>query len=104
MNEKKNGAIAFQIFSLFALPILVMLSFAFLVCGALTPLAGIVQLLASVFHWDIPFMEYVKASVGTAHFGAVGSLLIFFLLGIVLLLLGFFCWKLLRFYIKRMRN
>ena len=42
MNEKKNGAIAFQIFSLFALPILVILSVAFLVCGALTPLAGIV--------------------------------------------------------------
>lgn len=104
MNRSKNEAIIFQVFSFIAIPVLTILAVALLVCGIVTPIAGIVQMLASVFHWDIPFIEYIKARVGGTDFGAVASLIIFIIAGIVLFLIGVVCWKLLRYYLGKMKS
>ena len=104
MNTSKTERILYWSFALIALPVLAILAIALAVCGAATPIAGVVQLLAARLNWDIPFIEYVTAGVGSIRFGSVGTMVVSIIAGVVFLAIGLLCWKLLRFYLAKMKK
>ncbi len=85
---------------LFVIPVLGICAPVFLACGAVCPILGIVKLVDGLFHLNIPGVQYIQIVWGSDAFGPVGVFVASILIGVLLFLLGWGCWKLLLLYLK----
>ncbi len=82
---------------IFVIPALGIIAPTFLICGVISPLAGLIKLVGSLLGFDVPFIMFQMGSVTLSPpLGFVCSLAF----GGLLLLLGWGAWKLLLCYIK----
>ena len=82
---------------LIVIPVLGICAPVFLACGAITPILGAIKLLDTCLHLGIPFVDQIMIA------GVQSPLAVFLLCvvtGVLLLLMGWGCWKLLVGYIK----
>ncbi len=82
---------------IFVLPIISTLAVSFMLCGILSPIAGLIKLVCGIFGIDVPWITFQFGS-WTAGTAVVFPLSI--LVGAVFFLLGWGFWKLTVFYIK----
>lgn len=83
------------------IPTLAVIAPAFMLCGILCPVLGIIKLADFLLPVHIPYSEYIMFQFGDT---AAGPILVFFLCiltGILLCLLGYGSWKLLVLYCKK---
>ena len=81
---------------LIVIPTLAICAPTFLLCAILTPILGAVKLLDSLLNLGLPYVNYIGV-IGVHSPTAV--FLLCLLVGIVLFLVGYGCWKLLVRYI-----
>jgi len=82
---------------LIVIPTLAICALVFIVCAAATPIIGAVKLIDALFHLGIPYASYIGIA------GIENPVVVFVLsmiIGVVLYLIGWGCWKLLVCYIK----
>lgn len=81
---------------IFVIPILGITAPVFLLCGIVSPIAGLAKFIGSLFGYDMP---YVVVQFGTATLSPFFAFLYSLGMGIILILLGRGAWKLLLRYI-----
>lgn len=84
---------------LIVIPTLGICAPVFILCGMITPIIGAVKMIDTLLHLGIPFVQYIGIA------GISNPVLVFavcVISGVVLLLMGWGCWKLLVHYIKGM--
>lgn len=83
------------------IPVLGIIAPAFIACGVLTPVLGVVKLIDYLLNLNIPFAEHIGIQFGNVILSPVPSFFITILTGVILFLLGRGAWKLLIIYCKR---
>lgn len=83
------------------LPTLGMLALAFILCGIITPIAGLIKLIGYIFNIDMPFIMF---QIGEFTLNPILGFLLSILIGMVLYILGTYAWKLLLRYIHIVSN
>lgn len=86
---------------LFVIPCLAIIAPAFIVCGILTPILGIIKLANYLLHLNLPFVEHIGFQFGTKILNPVPAFFLSVFTGIILFLIGIGAWKLLVFYCKK---
>lgn len=86
---------------LFVIPCLAIIAPAFIVCGVITPILGVIKLVDYLLHLNIPFVEYIGFQFGTKILNPVPAFFLSLITGVILFLLGKGAWKLLVFYCKK---
>lgn len=79
------------------IPTLAITAPIFILCGIVTPLAGLLKLAGYFFGFDLPFLLF---QIGSYTLPALWAFLLSLVTGIVLLALGYGAWKLLLRYIQ----
>lgn len=80
------------------IPTLAILAPTFMLCGIITPLAGIIKLLGFIFNFEVPF---VMMEMGPIIVHPVLAFITSIIVGALLYVLGHYCWRLLMYYIKK---
>lgn len=83
------------------IPCLGIIAPTFLVCGAVTPLLGVVKLIDFLLHLNLPFVEYIGFQFGETAAGPFSTFFLASLTGVILFALGWGAWKLLVLYCKK---
>lgn len=74
------------------LPFTSICGIAFMICGAICPIAGIIKFAGYLMGYEIPQINFM--TVGDYTAGAVASLPISIVMGLILFVLGMWLWKL----------
>lgn len=82
------------------LPILIVCSSVFSVCGIVTPILAFIKMLNSLLNLGLPLTDHVEISAGVFPLNPILEFLLSLPLSALLVALGWGCWKLLRAYIK----
>lgn len=86
---------------LVVIPCLGIIAPTFLVCGAVTPLLGVVKLVDFLLHLNLPFVDHIGFQFGAVSAGPVSTFFLSILTGVILFALGWGAWKLLLLYCKK---
>lgn len=86
---------------LFVIPVLVIVASAFIVCGVVSPLLGVVKLVDYLLNLHIPYVEYIGFQFGNTALSPIPVFLLTVITGVVFFIIGCGAWKLLVFYCKR---
>lgn len=78
------------------LPTLGIITPTFILCGIITPIAGLIKLIGYIFNIDMPFIMF---QIGEFTLNPILVFLLSILIGIILYILGTYAWKLLLGYI-----
>lgn len=82
---------------LFIIPVLVVCAPVFIICGIASVVACAVKLLDSLLHLGIPYANYIVIS-GIEN--PIAVFVVSLVVGVILYLIGYGCWKLLIYYMK----
>lgn len=82
--------------SLFAFPMLGVIAPTLMLCGIVTPLAGLVKFVGSIFGTDMSFIVF---QIGNLILNPFLTFLASIITGFVLFTVGIMAWKLLRKYL-----
>lgn len=86
---------------LIVIPCLAVIAPTFLLCGAVTPVLGVIKLVDYVLHLNLPFVEAIGFQFGDAALSPIPVFFLSILTGVILFLIGIGSWKLLVSYCKQ---
>lgn len=86
---------------LIVIPCLAVIAPTFLLCGAVTPVLGVIKLVDYVLHLNLPFVEAIGFQFGDAALSPIPVFFLSILTGVILFLIGIGNWKLLVSYCKQ---
>ena len=102
-NKSANNILSMFLFysivsltGIIVLPTLGIIAPTFMLCGVITPIAGIIKLIGYIFNIDMPFIMF---QIGELTLNPILGFLLSIFIGVILYILGTYAWKLLLGYI-----